>query len=268
MSGPFGFPGPVARLARCCLVPLFAALLGAQDRPPTPDESKAALQRTLAEPKQIAFLIDALQTHGRTEDDEVVKLVGKALAHTDPLVKTAAIKALRYNHQPSALTLLLAHAGDEKLLADETLAAAYYLALGQKEDAKILPVLTKGLHVERGDAVVTARVQAIGRVRKKEAVDELMQFLKSGSNGGGARGNVGGGKNGRSRPNPHLAAIAVSLTVLTGQDFGRDETGWIRWWAEVDDKFVVPAKGALPKKAAAGWEAMWAEPPMPKVTAK
>ncbi|GAB4138554.1 MAG: hypothetical protein Fur0037_04330 [Planctomycetota bacterium] len=245
-------------LASCALL---GALSPAQERP-APLEPPAAKEQAPAPPQDPAAVLeqlklamasrepaiaaDAIARLGRTKDVEVVKLVAKALAHKEPIVRKAAIAALRFNEHEKAFDALL-HAPRERLLADDDVAVDYYLALGQKGDPKALPILTQGLHIGRGSKVVKARVQAIGRIRTPQAVAELMQFLKSGK-GGGRRG---GGHN------PHLADIVLSLAVLTGQTFGNDANAWIRWWADHDEGYKLPAESELGKKQGRQWQKLW-----------
>lgn len=238
------------------LVMLITCLGGTAQQPapvrdPAPDPAAAIerLQTTFAD-KDPGRALAAVEACGRIANDDVVKQVAKGLSHKEPLVQRAVLQALRHNSQPAALTALLAAAGSEKLLADDKVAADYYLALGQKGDAKALPVLTKGLHVDRGSEVTGARILAIGHIRSPQSVAELMQMLKSG--GGGRRG--GGG-------NPHMKDLRLALAALTGEDFGGDATAWIQWWADHDNGYKLPAhEGQLPKGLARTWETTWRDP--------
>ena len=220
-----------------------------KDPAPDPAEAIERLQTTFAD-KDPGRALAAVEACGRIANDDVVKQVAKGLSHKEPLVQRAVLQALRHNPQPAALAALLAAAGNEKLLSDDKVAADYYLALGQKGDAKALPVLTKGLHVDRGSEVAGARILAIGHIRSPQSVAELMQMLRSA--GGGRRG--GGG-------NPHMKDLRLALCALTGEDFGGDTTAWIQWWADHDNGYKLPAReGKLPKGLARTWETTWRDP--------
>jgi len=238
-----------------------AALALAQDPPaapaaPAPDPKAVAeeLKAALAA-KEPAFAVDAVRRLGRTADKAIVDLLDrKALRHKEPLVWRTALQALRFNPDPSALTALLG-ADVERLTEDDDTAVEYYRALGQKADPKARPILVRNRHVSRGSKVVTARIQAIGRIRSDKAVAELMQLMKSGGAGGGGK-RAGGGGRGR---NPHIADLRLSLAALTGQDFGNDETAWIRWWADHDERYELPAADAMPKELQRKWDNLWTD---------
>jgi HEAT repeat protein len=234
---------------KIAIVLLGAALAAQEPAAPDPKLVLAQLQQALAN-KEPAIAVDAVQRLGRTADDEVVKLLAKTLQHKEAEVQRAALQALRFNPQPSALTALLA-ANLEQLLDDDDTAAEFYFALGQKADQKALPLLSKGLRVDKGSKVVRARILAIGRIRSPQAVEELMRLLKSGG---------GGGKNGRGN-NPHMADLRVALAALTGEDFGNDDSAWIHWWGEHDEGYRLPKSVELQKQVARQWDSLWTEAP-------
>lgn len=228
---------------------LFATVVAQDKAEADPKLVQAQLQQALAS-KEVPIVVDGLQRLGRTAADEVVKLVAKALLHKESEVQKAALQALRFNTAPSALAALLS-ANREKLLANDDTAIEFYFALGQKADAKALPILAKGLRIDKGSKVVAARILAIGRIRSPQAVDELMQLLKSGSTGG---------KRGRGN-NPHMSDLRVALAALTGQDLGGDESAWITWWGEHDEGFELPPSVELPKQLSRQWNSLWTEAP-------
>jgi hypothetical protein len=197
----------------------------------------------------------AIEACGRIASDEVVKQLVRGLHHRDPVVQRDTLVALRHNPQPAALGALLAAAGNERLFADDQVAAAYYLALGQKADVRALPILTRNLHVDRGSEAAGARILALGRIRSPESVAALVQLMRSGD--GGRRGSRRGGHG----HNPHMRELRMALAALTGEDHGQDESEWLHWWAHHRDGFMLPAKeGELPRALARTWQAKWREP--------
>lgn len=252
-SLPFAFALLALTVPALAQAPAPAPAPAAQEPALEPAAAVARLQKTFAD-KDPGAALAAVESCGRIANDDVVKALAKGLSHKEPAVQRAVISALRFQTQPSAFTALLAASTSERLLADDKVAADYYLALGQRGDSKALPVLTKGLRIDKGSEVVRARILAIGHIRAKESVEALMQLMKSGGGGGGGKGG------GRSN-NPHLRDLVTALTALTGQELGNDETAWIRWWGEHDEGYKVPAKeGALGKGAGRQWESLWRDP--------
>jgi hypothetical protein len=236
--------------ARLFLLALAPLPLGSAQVVTPPAASATRLQKALAE-NEPGRALAAIEACGRIAHDDVVKQLAKGLQHKEPAVQRATLLALRHNPQPAALAALLTAAGNEKLLADDETAVAYYLALGQKRDVNALPVLTKGLHVERGSEVVAARILAIGRIRSPRSVEALVQLIKSGGNG--RRGGAGN--------NPHMRELRMALAALTGEDHGQDETAWIQWWAAHHERYRLPAEDCLlPKALRRTWETTWRDP--------
>lgn len=234
---------------------VFFTGLHAQDSLPsaTPSQAAVLLRQALRSkatgPEASAAALLAIREHGLTPEGAIAKVLGSALRHKDPEVRLAALAALRGNVAPESLGALLGAADAAELLADEHAAAEYYLALGQKGDARALPVLVEGLHVSRGSPVVNARILAIGHIRSPDSVAALMRFLKSGGSGSG--------KAKRSR-NPHMRDLATALTVLTGESFGADATAWIRWWTEHEHGYALPDfPPELPKRTKRTWSSLW-----------
>ncbi|MFY9342855.1 MAG: HEAT repeat domain-containing protein [Planctomycetota bacterium] len=105
-------------------------------------------------------------------------------------------------------------------------------ALGEIGDPKAIEPLT--LHLLSGDrrdadwqAQANARLDALGGIRHKDAVEELISLLGR-TGGAGRRG--GGGNNQLTK------SIERNLQRLTGQNL-RDQNAWRSWWKDNRDKF-------------------------------
>lgn len=221
---------------------------GAVEAPPTPEEAAAAIKEAL-EGKDFIAIAATVERLGVIEGKEVVKAVAPALKSKDPLVRTAALRALRYNPEPSALAELLKRKADKTILEDPDLAVEYYYALGQSGDPKAIDVLKDDLFSgARGDKVARARIAGLGRIRDLGSVDALMGYMVSG------HGFRGGPR--------YLPDVRLALVVLTGQDFGLDTNAWNAWWGDnkktlkiSDDEWPLPNA-----KMQRQWQLLWATP--------
>ncbi len=215
------------------------------EEPPTPEEAVAALEAALEE-DDVPLLLETLRSHGRVADKNVVRVVSKALRHADPQVRLRALEALRFNEDPKATAELFAVARNKRLQDDPEFAAETALALGQKGDRKALRYLKEGLTTDKArDPVVRARVAALGKIRHKDSVDILMDFWVKGK--------------ARQR-HPYATEISMSLAVLTGQQFRRDEE-WRAWWNDNKNSFKISQEEwPLPGRFQARWDAIWAPP--------
>lgn len=227
------------------------ALAGAQEATEASRQSDpAADAKAIVEAlkgKDAAAAAAAVKERGRTAHPDVVKAVAGGLDHKDPEVRKAALRALRFNEAPEATDELLKVAKNKKALEEREFALEYYLALGQKGHPRCLPVLADNLVVDHGGNRVTqVRVAALGRIRDRKAVEEIMSFLVKG------RGFT---------QHPYIREANLALAVLTGEDLGgRDQ--WMAWWNDNKSTFKVsPAVPEdLPPRIARAWEALWMDP--------
>ncbi len=210
-----------------------------------PEEALEVLDQAFSS-KNVEAILQALETMGRVPDKKVVKEVGKAFQNRDARVRAGALQALRFNDAPEALSSLLKLARNKKLLEDKQFAAEYYLALGQKGDAKAIKVLADGLVVDNGgNPVIRARILALGHIRDRRAVEELMDFWVKGK----AR-----------RAHPYARELSLALGVLTGENRrGRDQ--WIDWWNDNRRSFrIAEEEYELPRQYQRQWQRLWATP--------
>lgn len=214
----------------------------------SPEVAAATIKEALKGKDYIAIAA-TIEELGMAADKKVVKAVAAGLKSKDKLVKTAAIRALRYNAEPGALTELLKRKKDKSIIEDPELAVEYYHALGQAGDRKAIAVLTDDLFTSaKGDKVARARIASLGHIRHKDSVDELMGYMVS---SGGRRGS------------PRYAQdVRLALVVLTGEDYGTNTTAWLDWWGDNKAKLKIsPEEWPLPNaKMQRQWKILWATP--------
>lgn len=239
------------------LLSLLPLLLGAgcvvQDPPPekkelTPAEAAAKISAALKEEDvdAAAAVVDELGHRGAKE---VVAAVAPALEHKQPVLRAAALQALRYNPHPGALDALLRVKKSRHIVEDPEQQAAYFYALGQKGDPKALPILTEDSKAagKKESPVMQARIHALGRIRTQAALEELISMLAA-----------TGGRGGR---NPFWNDLHLSLQVLAGADHGTEPGDWILWWNDAKKGFAMAKNPPqLPEELAEQWDALWADP--------
>lgn len=129
-------------------------------------------------------------------------------------------------------------AGDPDAQAERSgqAAAAWLAALGSRGAARAdalkahlpdrcaeaVPWLLHLIQTDRDPALRAAVVRALGRSGTTSAVQPLITQLSRSK--GAARGE-----------------IAEALSGLTGQAHGEDAKAWVGWWADVGERFVLPA---------------------------
>ncbi|MHC4823282.1 MAG: HEAT repeat domain-containing protein [Planctomycetota bacterium] len=195
-----------------------------------------------------------LENIGRVPSKLVTKEVAKGLKHKSQHVILAALDALRYNTDPSALDQLLKAKSNKTLQKDEKCAVGFALALGQKADLKCLKLLTDDLvaTAKVPDAVLKAKIAAIGRIRHEDAVEAIIDYSKTAVAGGRRRGGI----------RNMMREAQVSLQVLTGADMGTSATAWKDWWYDSKKSFKMseeewPLGDA---RAQRQWDALWMNP--------
>jgi hypothetical protein len=228
---------------------LYACLIALpQGAAPPPDPATAAEKIRVALDEAVAPALSTIDSFGSIADHRVTKAVGLGLRHKDPAVQGAAIKALRYNKDKSAVSELLEVRRQKSIIEDAVLGAEYYLALGQHADIKALPVLAENLNRSKTqDKIVRARVLALGRMRTNAAIEALIRFSVS------------------SRRRGQRNEVNLALTALTGEELDRggdrSRSTWTAWWSDHKKHFKVAVQEPeLPKRVARNWERIWREP--------
>lgn len=235
------------------LLPLLLGLLALQEPTPpaevkqqTPAEAAAAIGAAL-KGKDASAAQASLKASGKIADPAVVKAVADGLRHAEPLVRLAALEALRFNADPAATEALLKQRNNKKLLDDPNTAELYTYALGQKRDKRALPILKDGL-VATGDTngkVLTAKIYALGRIRDEESCEALMDFLNSAA----------------LKTEKYLTEIRISMAALTGVNAGPERKDLLNWWSENKTKLkILDEEAPLPEAAQEKWTRMWMSP--------
>ena len=220
-----------------------------------PEEALKALKDAVKE-KDAVLLSSTIQAVGRTPDKAVAKQIAGFMRHKDPFVRMEAVKALRFNEDPSVVGLLLRQRKNKVILEDPEVGKEYIYALGQHADRKALPVLTDDLRTSGPDKEITkAKIVSLGRIRETASVEALMDLMVSGGGGTGRRGRRGGGGM------PFSGELQTSLTVLTGEDIGGSSSDWQAWWNDSKKKLKIDKEEPdLPRKMKVAWTMQWLSP--------
>lgn len=226
----------------------------------SPEEAAAAL-RDAIKSKDDAVLVATLETVGMIPSKLVTKEVAKALKVKSQDVVLAALLALRFNADKSALDALLKAKSNKDLLKDTKTAEAYAYALGQKADKKCLKILTDDLvgTSQLANEVLKAKVSAIGRIRHKDSVEAIIDFTKTTVAGGRARGGL----------RNMMKEAERSLVVLTGADVGSATADWQKWWYDSKSSFKMSQQEwPLDGRTQRQWDTLWMTPKEKEEAAK
>ena len=81
-------------------------------------------------------------------------------------------------------------------------------------------------------------------MRDPESVDALLAMMR---------------KLGKKKQKQFMTDFRIALTVLTGGDFGRDDSeAWQRWWKDNEEGFELPESAPqLPERWQRRWEKTW-----------
>jgi len=242
-------------LAFVALLGLPAALTAGQEAEkvkevPVEKRRKAcsSIEEAVTEDAETKVAIRALRSASQVVHSDVVKAIDEhGMRHADLEIRAAAIRALGRMDDPTAIEAL--HAAtkrDEKLLEKEhRLHAELLKEIGRHGDPASIPYLVEDTFQSADKEVVTARIMALGRIRSKKSVDELIGFMRS------VR---------RSRVNDHMGEFRVALTALTGTDCGTTPEPWINWYGDAKRGLEItpemkPLTGALKRY----WYTYWGE---------
>ncbi|MBK7643156.1 MAG: HEAT repeat domain-containing protein [Planctomycetes bacterium] len=229
------------------LLCLFAR---ADDVRPPPDPAR--VKTAVAELEKAAKSDSAperarvLLAQGNVPDPAVVKLVARALRDKEPDVQRAAIEALRFVAHPDALKELQSAAREEKPLRKlPELHAALLRAIGQYGDPSSVRILGEDAWSDDEAPVIQARILGLGRIRTREAVDKLIDLMKSAS----------AARLAASMPDFRLALVSES-----GVDRGNSPEGWQSWWNEHRSELKFDARPTeLPTDLARKWKTYWGD---------
>jgi len=226
----------------------------------SPEEAVAAIKDAL-KGKDDAVIVATLETVGLIPSKLVTKETAKALKSKSQDVVLAALQALRHNTDPSSLDLLLKAKSYKEITKNPKAAEAYAYALGQKADKKCLKILTDGLvgTSSLSNAILKAKISALGRIRHKDAVEAIIDFTKTTGRGGRARGGV----------RNMMKEAERSLLVLTGADVGSSTSDWQEWWYDSKSSFKMSQQEwPLDGRAQRQWDTLWMTPKEKEEAAK
>ncbi|HIG11645.1 MAG: HEAT repeat domain-containing protein [bacterium] len=220
--------------------------------PPAPElveEAVQVLTRAFKHGKTPERL-EALDEYGAVNDPAVVRLVTRGLSDKQAEVQLAAVECLRWLDHPDALVgLHKAYKKDKQIKKNDALYEAFIWAIGQHGSLSSIEILVEGAQASAPRAVQAARIYSLGHIPHKDSLEELLSSMQ---------------KTGRGRrrgKQPLMAEFALSLAVLSGQDFGKDEAAWTEWWRANKKGFeVVGAAETLSKRQAKQWQRLWISP--------
>jgi len=220
-----------------------------QATPPDPAAVKAAVAELTA-----AFAkgksperIEAISKNSKLVDAAVIKCIVKGLSDDDVKVQGAAIDALRYMKHPDAFDalhdLLKRDKTEKKIEKDVDLYTKLIKAVAQHGNKAAIATLSDNLFGNTEFKIAEARVLALGNIRAKESVEELIALMRTA---------------GREKVQPYMATFRMSLMVLTGADQGASQDTWMAWWNDHKNDFKVPATAPqLPKEMQMRWDYFW-----------
>lgn len=217
-----------------------------------PAEAAAQIRDALKSKEEIV-MIAALEMLGTIPSKLITKEVAKGLKIKKEPVQLAAIQALRYNTDPSALDALLKARKEKTIHANVKTAEAYAYALGQKGDAKAIPALQDNLvgTSKTPSQVLKAKVLALGHIRHKDSVEAILDYEKT---------TIAGGRGGVRRKMRRESR--GSLAVLTGTDQGDKLQAWQDWWYDQRKSFKMSEEeGELESpREQKTWNKLWLTP--------
>jgi hypothetical protein len=217
-----------------------------------PAEAAAQIKEALKSKEEIV-MIAALEMLGTIPSKLITKEVAKALKIKKEPVQMAAILALRYNTDPSALDALLKARKEKTIHANAKTAEAYAFALGQHGNAKAIPALEDNLvgTSKTPTQVLKAKVLALGHIRHKDSVEAILDYEKT---------TIAGGRGGVRRKLRRESR--GSLVVLTGTDQGDKLQAWQDWWYDQRKSFKMSKEeGELENpREQKTWSKLWLTP--------
>jgi HEAT repeat protein len=212
-------------------------------------EQVAGAQKELKEARADDEFIAAIQRNAKVNDDGVVRLIAKGLSSRNAAVQLAAIDALGWARNRSALRQLhrLYHR-DKDLNRREEVFAALLKSIGRHGDGSSVDVLSdspfKGLTVDSG----RARILGLGNIRDRRALEELAKGLRL------------AGEGRRPKEPVYLEDFRLAFAVLTGVDHGPSREAMDAWYRENKGFQVAAGRPPLPPSLKERWERYWDAP--------
>tara|TARA_R110002072_G_scaffold65825_1_gene162539 strand:- start:913 stop:1740 length:828 start_codon:yes stop_codon:yes gene_type:complete len=232
--------------------PTHTAVAASQDdakKGPTEEQVSAALKAI-----DVAFgskedkpndRIAAVQSAEAVVHPKVIDAVAKALTDDNLEVRAAALEALSRMRHDDALAALLAFGKKQKkaLWKDEDRYVAFLKAVARHEAPSTIGFFSTKLFDHKVQAVASARILSLGRIRTTESIDALMDSMRQAN---------------AKRVQGHMKDYRLALVVLTGQDNDLDPERWHKWWRANKKTFEVPEKMApMEKDLYQRWNRFW-----------
>jgi HEAT repeat protein len=241
-------------LSTCVVLAVGLAPAAAQDKPrdagdaapAVTSEQAAAAAKTLKEglaSQDTTARVTALREAAAVDHDEVAKVVGGVLTEKDESVRIAAADVLGGMSCKESLTALHRGAEKKKNIEDSKVAAALFKAIGRHAEVSSIMVIANEPLKNMDADVVKARIFALGNIRSKKSVEELMKLMQLGNPTPG-------------QDSAYMPMFRVALARLTGTDQTTNKDMWQTWWRENEKTFEVAEP---PIEMAPELQALWNE---------
>ena len=224
---------------------------------PTEEEVAIALadleRAATAEPAERAA---AVARNAGVASPKVVKALARFLKDKESAVRIAAFDALgRTAHADALKELHRELQSDAKLRDDPKLLVALLKAIGRHADPESVKILADNAWKTPDASVVQARLFALGNIRTKASVAQLMDLMNTDPTT-------------PFQSSPYMADFRVALAALTGTDQGLDKDLWRTWWRDAEKTLKFgkdPPR--LPDPLQSTWHDFWKLPPKSPATA-
>ena len=213
-------------------------------------DMQAARRSKSASAKLAAIYSNMLIVHPK-----VIKMIPKVAKKSGRSVIEAAIDAMGWiPHKTALKELQRIYRKHRDLYKFENYYSRMLKAIGRHSDASSLDLLLdkplKGLTMSSG----RVRILGAARIRSRASVEKLIKAMQLA--GGSGRRNL----QAAAETQPFMGVVNMALTILTGQDRGRDKQEWFNWWRNNKRTFVMdqtPPK--LSESMREAWEEYWEE---------
>jgi len=194
---------------------------------------------------EIPERVQAIEAAAAVPHEDVVKALKPGLKDKDLEVVRATLQVLGKMEtvDDSLDELVKFYKKDRRLKKDEELKAETLWCIAWRGSPETLDLLSEDLFTNSAKRILQARIYGIGRCRTPEAVEALMDIMKSA---------------GKGKVQPFMEDIRLSLAVLTGVDQGSNQNRWIQWWGENKRDLNVPeVQPEIHKGLQRKWDNFW-----------
>lgn len=211
----------------------------------TVEAAVEALEAAFEKGVEVPERISAIQDAAAVPHEDVVRALKPGLKDDSQEVLLATMRVLGKMEtvEDSLDELVTFYKKDRRLKKDEDLKAETLWCIAWRGSPETLDLLSDDLFTNTNRRVLTARIYGMGRCRTPEAVESLMDIMKSA---------------GKKKVQPFMADLRLSLAVLTGADNGNDQNRWIQWWGDNKRDLHVPEKQPeIHKGLQRKWDNFW-----------